>query len=200
MDLTTAYGARPDTCTELECDGKHYARGLCKRHYRRAHTAGLLEPLTRKDPETEFRRLADSSGGPDACWPWTGPLDAHGYGVLHASGTWKAHRYSLEVHGTALPDDLVVDHACHNVDPTCVGGGSACLHRRCVNPAHLELAERGENVRRSPVDRTQTHCVHGHELSGENLMVTGGRRRCVECNRQRGREFRERRRRARDAQ
>ena len=39
-----------------------------------------------------------------------------------------------------------------------------------------------------------THCGHGHELSGANLLVTGGRRQCRVCNRRRTAESRARRR------
>lgn len=34
----------------------------------------------------------------------------------------------------------------------------------------------------------KTHCPRGHEYSGENLLLDEGRRRCVLCTRQSGRE------------
>lgn len=35
----------------------------------------------------------------------------------------------------------------------------------------------------------QTHCIHGHPLSGENLRMVDGRRRCIECQRRASREY-----------
>jgi hypothetical protein len=54
------------------------------------------------------------------------------------------HRRAYKVIFGDIPDDYVVDHACHNADPACLGGPS-CLHRRCFNPLHWELRLQGEN-------------------------------------------------------
>ena len=42
--------------------------------------------------------------------------------------------------------------------------------------------------------RLRTHCVHGHPLSGENLFVHEGRRRCKVCRRDRSLRYEERKR------
>lgn len=92
----------------------------------------------------QIARHTDTTGGPSACWPWTGSVTMAGYGQVRVEGrTRRVHR----VVAGAGPED-VVDHTCHNADPTCPGG-RACLHRRCVNPDHLDLVTQGENLRRS---------------------------------------------------
>lgn len=47
-----------------------------------------------------------------------------------------------------LTPGLQVDHTCHEADASCPGG-VGCLHRLCVNPAHLEEVTNRENRRRA---------------------------------------------------
>jgi hypothetical protein len=54
------------------------------------------------------------------------------------------HRKAYKVIYGDIPDDYVVDHACHNADQDCLGG-LTCLHRRCFNPLHWELRTLSEN-------------------------------------------------------
>lgn len=42
-------------------------------------------------------------------------------------------------------------------------------------------------------NRSRTHCINGHELSGDNLVVTAKQRICRECGRIRQREYQQRR-------
>lgn len=80
-----------------------------------------------------FWRQVDTSGGPDACWPWQGARKARGYGNFFlkretpgARGRkifMNAHRFAyLDKNGT-IPDGLVVRHTCDNPP--------------CCNPKHL---------------------------------------------------------------
>lgn len=50
-----------------------------------------------------------------------------------------------------------------------------CPHRICVNPAHMEPVTLAENKRRgmSPpaINARKTHCIHGHELTLDNLVT-----------------------------
>lgn len=61
------------------------------------------------------------------------------------------------------------------------------MHRRCVNPSHLEAVTRDENNRRSRglvFDAAlKTHCPQGHALSGDNLATIKGKshRVCRTC-------------------
>jgi hypothetical protein len=132
--------------------------------------------------------------GPDDCWPWKRGM-SHGYGKYWTGATVTyAHRVSYEAHHGRLATDLTVDHTCHNRDRTCPGG-RACLHRRCVNPAHLEAVTNAVNRSRAPIagwaaiHAAKTHCKFGHPLSGDNLTVTARQRVCRECSRRIKREY-----------
>ena len=138
---------------------------------------------------------------PDECWPWIGSTDTTGYGRLQggsdgARRQQMAHRFSHELHIGPIPAGYEVDHRCHNADQTCPRG-SSCLHRRCVNPAHLEAVTRTENIRRSP-RISAPKCVHGHARVPENTRhrVRPGRieRVCLSCEREHNREKSKRRR------
>lgn len=134
-------------------------------------------------------------GGPDDCWPWTGALaDGHGHlreGVPSRRFV-RAHRVAWGLLVGAIPPGLGLDHLCHNRDLGCPGGRS-CVHRRCVNPAHLEPVRARENILRSPValaavNARKTACIRGHLFAGENLGIEAdGRRVCRTCRRDRSR-------------
>ena len=85
------------------------------------------------DPAERFWSKVDRSGGPDACWPYTGALVWDGYGRFRLTDrTVRAHRYAYELtHG---PTRSPLDHLCRN--------------RVCCNPSHLEPVTPEENRRR----------------------------------------------------
>lgn len=134
----------PPTCSEDNCDRPKDARGFCKMHYRRWRRLGTIE-LPQIEPHVVFMASVTVT---DECWPWTGYIDRKGYGqTTQQYGERAAHRMSYELHTGPIPAGLQVDHVCHTMSPDCPGG-STCMHRRCVNPAHLELVTLVENVRR----------------------------------------------------
>lgn len=107
------------------------------------------------------------------CWNWTGSLSG-GYGRIRVDGRRvQAHRYSYELHGGTIPKGMQLDHVCRN--------------QRCVNPQHLDPVTPKENYLRgvSPMAQQarRTHCLRGHELAGENLIVKAGHRECRVCSR-----------------
>ena len=91
------------------------------------------------------------------CWEWTGALNSRGYGCVGIAGKgYLTHRVAYEALVAPIPQGLTIDHLCRN--------------KVCCNPAHLEPVTLAENVRRAAV--LITHCPRGHELAGDNLLIT----------------------------
>lgn len=78
------------------------------------------------DFEGHFWSRVDKSGGPDACWSWTG-YKMNGYGQLgptnRGGSPRRAHRVAYELAKGAIPEGKLVMHTCDNPP--------------CCNPAHL---------------------------------------------------------------
>jgi hypothetical protein len=124
-------------------------------------------------------------GPVDSCWPWLAGRFDDGYGKFwNGERSVPAHRAVYELLVDPIPEGLQIDHLCHNRDATCVGG--PCVHRRCVNPAHLEPVSAALNKRRgkSPpsINALKTECPRGHPLDGANLITRrNGWRMCRVC-------------------
>jgi len=68
----------------------------------------------------------------ESCWSWSAAKHPDGYGKFYINGKVEyAHRVSYSWAKGAVPDGMVVDHACHN--------------RGCVNPSHLRLVTGKQN-------------------------------------------------------
>jgi len=132
------------------CDREVLAKGLCPTHYQRQLRHGGFENRQGQRPPIDPgpRFLAKIRVEDNGCWTWTGGISKHGYGKFKVnSRTVLAHRFAWFLEHGLIPEGDGFDHLCHTQDKTCVGG-TACLHRRCVNPAHLEPVSAQENVRR----------------------------------------------------
>lgn len=127
---------------------------------------------------------------PDGCWHWTGMIDPKtGYGVLGAGGYCGkpvyVHRLAYETWIGSIPEGFTVDHQCHNVSRDCRGGPS-CLHRRCVNPEHLEAVTHKTNLARGKAPaaiavRTGM-CKRGHPFTTSSTQIKkNGARQCKIC-------------------
>jgi HNH endonuclease len=140
------YVRQGEKCIAPEgCDNKPEKDNLCHKH---ARLQGLYGETT-NPRERMFWAQVDQSGGPDACWPWTGYVHPNGYGQFgaHTPGTKLPHRIAYEYLVGPIPEGKMLDHLCHTNDPDCPGGNSD-PHRRCCNPGHLEPVEPRINIAR----------------------------------------------------
>lgn len=114
----------------------------------------------------------------NGCWIWQSKTRPDGYGVIWAGieegREVRAHRLSYEIHHGPIPEGLTVDHVCRV--------------RACVNPEHLRLLTREDNVMvgigPAAENARKTICKRGHLLTDDNVYVTrSGYRNCRECHR-----------------
>jgi hypothetical protein len=118
-----------------------------------------------------FWKKVSKSGPTPSLRPELGPCWLHERTPEKATGYVRCeisrvrdyvHRFVYRALVEPIPDGKEIDHRCHNVDPSCPSDAS-CLHRRCVNPDHLEAVTHRENMDRSPnslaaKNRLKTHC------------------------------------------
>jgi hypothetical protein len=146
--------------------------------------------VTRAVPAAvRFARHVDTSGGPDACHPWTGTKIKSGYGHFREGDrVVRAHRFAWELANGPVPEGAKVDHVCHN--GTDCPGGPTCPHRRCCNVRHLEPTTDADNTDRSHLANAhKTRCPRDHEYTPENTWWRPPerpgrrpRRRCRACD------------------
>jgi hypothetical protein len=117
------------------------------------------------------------------CLLWLGSRLPAGYGRISVKidGQYHniyTHRYVATATYGPIPDDMVVDHLCHNPP--------------CCEPTHLDITTHTENsVYRSNgkhpalVRLALTHCRNGHEYTDATTgRRANGSRRCLECRRE----------------
>lgn len=150
-----------------------------------AHNKGMSHVSDSQYLATLKSRTKVSDSG---CWEWTRFTvkswgdRRDGYGHMSYRGKdWPAHRLSYLLHFGVHPGKSDVMHKCDNP--------------KCVNPDHLELGTRKQNIRdaikrrRSHVaqlNKEKTHCKRGHDLSLARLQKGVGdwmQRACVACQR-----------------
>ena len=181
-------GTRP-TCSVPGCPKKALGRGYCGAHYQRWRRHG--DPLASGSKSLRYpdNILLRQAPQPNGCIYYTGSLGRDGYGQARdAKGrNTTAHQLAWGIYVGPRTPGLVLDHICHNEDPTCPGGRD-CIHRRCVNVDHMEETTNRENVRRgggaAGINARKTHCNRGHEFNAENTRTRpDGARECRTCRR-----------------
>lgn len=122
------------------------------------------------------------------CWEWQGPTCGtnNNYGRFHSHGKKiMAHRFAyMELVGD-IPNGYEIDHLCRNPS--------------CVNPNHLEVVTRRENILRGLLPEImrqrqldKTHCPKGHPYDETNTYITPrGKRDCRLCHIEALRRYRE---------
>lgn len=119
-----------------------------------------------------FWALVDRTGGPQRCWPWTGPRTAAGAGVFRLRGrrtTARRYAYRAE-YGDPGPLRVVV----------------TCELALCVNPRHLTVRTAAEivlgNGSAAAVNAART-CQHPRD--SWYVHPGDGRRECRLCKAER---------------
>jgi len=114
--------------------------------------------LTAKD-KTKLWDGAPAKPAEGKCWIWAGGKDAEGYGYLRIQGKVRgAHRMALLASGTTLVPGMDVAHS--------------CADRACINPTHLSLMTRANNMRnRATIERMSTNSGNrgNQRLSDEQI-------------------------------
>jgi hypothetical protein len=129
-----------------------------------------------------------------SCTPFTGHINASGYGTVYMGGRNRlAHRVAWELHRGPIPAGMTIDHLCHV--PDVCPGGITCPHRRCINVEHMAVVTVSENAKRGSKgqrgvargrqQRAKTHCPSGHEYDEGNTRWYRGYRYCRACERAR---------------
>lgn len=139
-----------EQCIVVGCTRPPHARNLCSSHVARLrrHGDAMCGGQARDHRPLEHRFFDRAEIQANGCWLWTGSI-VLGYGRVRSGGeTQGAHRAAYELVVGPIPADMTIDHLCHTNDPSCPGGDVLCLHRRCVNPTHMEVVTLAENSRR----------------------------------------------------
>ena len=99
---------------------------------------GRLARRTREEYASAFWSRVSIDRDANACWRWSGPVDAKGYGEIARCAAMterKAHRIAYALSVGPIPTGRVVMHSC-DTPP-------------CCNPAHLTVGTNLENTRDS---------------------------------------------------
>jgi len=116
------------------------------------------------------------------CWVMQRGVKPDGYAEVFKRGkNYYAHRVVYEAIRGPIPAGMQIDHLCRN--------------RSCVNPDHLEVVTRKENILRgiSPpaINSRKTHCPRGHRYDRTDAW---GRKVCGFCKAEQTRQWRRRQR------
>lgn len=145
-------------CSVEGCGKAHDSKGYCKTHVHRVRKYG--QPQLPQSP-SYVDRLEAKINKTTSCWLWEGTISRSGYGVVRSGNKQKvAHRaIYLELVGE-IPEGMFLDHICHV--------------RHCVNPEHLRIVTRAQNMQNlKPKSRTSYSGRRGVYRTSEGLRWFG---------------------------
>jgi hypothetical protein len=121
--------------------------------------------------ERMWRRV-DKSGGPEACWPFTGYTNPKGYGEVGGYNHGLAHRIAYESVNGAIPGGLFVCHHCDN--PPCCNPAHHFVGTVLDNALDMVAKGRASDMRNERCGKTrlsdrQVADIRGRWAEGETL-------------------------------
>lgn len=116
------------------------------------------------------------------CWEWTGNITPRGYARMYYKDVHMlAHVYSHALEFGERHEkleDSQIDHLCRV--------------RHCVNPLHMEIVNRRENILRGDSPPAQNarsgKCRWGHPMEGIRMNRQRQTRYCLICNNERSKD------------
>lgn len=120
-----------------------------------------------------YSKVDKKSNNENDCHIWLACKNTYGYGQFwYDKKLVLAHRFIYcHVNNIELSTSQELDHICKN--------------RACVNPIHLRIVSKSENVLSgngiTAINARKTHCKRGHEFTPENTFMNGGTRHCKIC-------------------
>lgn len=86
-----------------------------------------------------------------------------------------AHRVSYDLFNEKLKGSEIIDHI--------------CMIRKCINPEHLRIVDAKTNAIEnsnsvSAINSKKLKCINGHDFDEQNTRISGKRRVCRACKRE----------------
>lgn len=134
-----------------------------------------LQTITQEQIQRFYSKISINLFDLHGCHKWIGVMGSENYGLFKVNCVnEKAHRVAFLLHYGYIERGKVIDHICRNTN--------------CVNPHHLRLLSRVENIMIGngccAKNANKTHCKRGHLYTPETTRILrGGGRECKICKR-----------------